>query len=148
MTGGGGARTIIAPGRIPRSGGAPTMRYATLAAGLALAAAVGPATAAATPDPPIFEPIPASTVVVANGTLAYRAGGSFRHLVAIRRAGDGQIVVSDSSLVLARTTECRNVTFVEVRCSGVDRVRVLLNRPDSRVRSKAPVPVAVRVSSR
>jgi hypothetical protein len=124
------------------------MRNAMLATSLVLVAAVAPATAAATPDPPVFEPIPASTVSVTNGTLSYRAGGTFRHLVAIRRAGDGQIVVRDSSLVLARSAECRNVEFVEVRCSGGTRIQVVLNRPDSRVRSKAHLPVAVRVSSR
>jgi len=122
------------------------MRNASLATSLVLVAAVAPATAAATPDPPVFEPIPASTVSVANGTLSYRAAGTFRHLVAIRRAGDGQIVVRDSSLVLARSAECRNVAFVEVRCTGVTRIQVVLNRRDSRVRSKAPLPVGVRVS--
>ena len=99
-------------------------------------------------DPPIFEPIPASNVAVAEGTLSYRASGNLRHLVAIRPAGDGQIVVRDSSLVLARSAQCRNVTFFEVRCNGVARVRIVLDRPESRVRSKATLPVAVRVSSR
>jgi hypothetical protein len=126
------------------------MRTITLAACATLAAAlVAPAAATARAELPQFPRLAPATVTVASGTLAYRAGGRDRRLVTIRRAGDGELVIRDSSLILARAAGCRNVTFTEVRCSasaGVTRIRVTLNRPESRVRSKAPLPVGVRVS--
>src|SRR4051794_28571921 len=128
--------------KIPR-----TRRAGLLLVAAFLVAVAAPPTAGADVDPPLFKPFVASKVVVDAGTLEYRAGGRDRRFVLIRPADDGGLVIRDSSLVLVAGGPCRNVSFPEIRCPamGIGRIRVILNRRDSRVRSKVAVPTAFRV---